>query len=233
LETLAVCLAYNVTCVRGGVHKANGSTMDKAGAQNHAMRHLRRDSWLCVLDADIVLPCDFRHRVHSAALVPDCVYGVDRVDCPDFAAWQAYLTAPVQSALAGCLTSQPCGWPLAYRVSHPEYGGWCPLGFFQLWHSSVRDGYTLSPGANADHSDLLHSSQWPRQKRVLLPDWYAIHLLSGPRAMGADWAGRTTGRWGANPWKAATGAVRSGKRGIDAVRSMPSGQADGIVTPAE
>ena len=43
---------------------------------------------------------------------------------------------------------------------------------------------------------MLHSLQWPSRNRVLLGEVVGIHLESEPSALGANWTGRKTKRFG-------------------------------------
>ena len=79
-----------------------------------------------------------------------------------------------------------------------EHGGYCPIGFFQLWSPSG-SGVTRYPRVGqgtAEHSDVLHAIQWDRQDRCLIPELICIHLETKDkgdrRPMGQNWSGRTT-----------------------------------------
>ena len=50
--------------------------------------------------------------------------------------------------------------------------------------------------ADAAHSDVQFALQWDRRFRQILPEVIVLHLDSGDSAMGANWSGRTTPRFG-------------------------------------
>jgi hypothetical protein len=87
--------------------------------------------------------------------------------------------------------------PFGARIAHFDYGGYCPLGFFQLWNVN-RSGihrYPVQFQGTAEHTDVLHAIQWDRRDRALIPELIAIHLETKSdkaTTMGANWSGRTT-----------------------------------------
>ena len=103
-----------------------------------------------------------------------------------------------------CLLVPP-PFPLGARLVLPEHEGYVPIGFFQLWHGSHGRRYPLRQGS-AEHTDVLHALQWPRDKRRLLAEVVAVHLESEPSRMGANWSGRTTAPFGPEGWPARTTA---------------------------
>ena len=54
--------------------------------------------------------------------------------------------------------------------------------------------------SDSAHCDVLFAAEYPRSKRHLLPEFYAIHLLTptvdGGSNHGANWQGRKTKRYG-------------------------------------
>jgi hypothetical protein len=90
------------------------------------------------------------------------------------------------------------------RISLRQYGGYVPIGFFQMWNggSLPERRYPLNQGS-AEHGDLLHAIQWPASKRRILPEIIAVHLESEPSRMGANWKGRATPRFGPGTTSAA------------------------------
>ena len=64
-------------------------------------------------------------------------------------------------------------------------------GFFSsgTGHGVLR--YPSVEGWDAEHTDMLHALQWPRSKRVLIPEITAVHLSTGGKDWGLNWHGRT------------------------------------------
>ena len=198
-ETQALCARYDATCVPTWVHRRAGG-FDKARAINAGLAHLAGDGWLLHLDADIVLPDRVRDWLADHPLDAGCIYGVDRYDCRGWADWRRIKASGWLESRRewGYLIHPPQGLAACSRVGHRDYGGWLPIGYFQLWHGSRGRGYPVKPGAGGDHTDVLHAAAWPPEQRRLIGDFKVVHLSTGGAA-GANWAGRTTPRFGPPP----------------------------------
>ena len=147
------------------------------------------------LDADTALPRNARKHLANVELDPSCIYGIDRVDCPSFADWQSYLVDP-DPYQKHYFHHGPRDWPVGSRVGHFDYGGYAPIGFFQLWNrASGILRYPSVQGWDAEHTDMLHALQWPRSKRVLIPEITAVHLSTGGKDWGVNWHGRKSPRF--------------------------------------
>ena len=66
--------------------------------------------------------------------------------------------------------------------------GYCPIGFFQLWHASQQRAYPYSLGT-ASHDDVLFAALWPQARRRLLPTAFVYHLNARPPSYGENWDG--------------------------------------------
>ena len=149
------------------------------------------------IDGDIILPDRFRGMLERSRLQRDCIYGADRLLINSYEHWQEvkeheYLKRQYRHRY---VVKAP-HLDLGARIIHNEYG-YCPIGYFQLWHSSARKRYPYNQGG-AEHTDVLFSLQWPAKKRILLPGVLCYHLESEPAAMGANWKGRKTKIFGPN-----------------------------------
>ena len=163
-------------------------------AINIGLAHLKIDDWICHIDADTAIPRTFRKHLANVELDPQNIYGIDRVDCPSLADWHSYLTDPDLYA-KHYFYHGPRDWPIGSRVGHFDYGGYAPIGFFQLWNKA--SGITRYPsvqGWDAEHTDMLHALQWPRGQRVLIPEITAVHLSTGGKEWGTNWHGRKSPR---------------------------------------
>jgi hypothetical protein len=240
--TRSLCRELGVECRPTDLFDKGGDRFAKGRAIDWGLGFLRRDGWVCHLDADIYLPPMTRHLIEASEPDEQCIYGCDRVNCVGFDAWRKYLSggatdsqaarshvaegrgrvapgvgcaaplpldpttspraAPAPSPRPGhlfqhrnhCLLSPP-PFPLGSRLVLREQGGYVPIGFFQLWHGRHGRRYPLRQG-NAEHTDVLHALQWPRDKRRLLEEVFAVHLESEPSRMGANWSGRKTAPFG-------------------------------------
>ena len=195
-KTIQLCNKYSVDCVKTTVFHDDGDAFNKGRAINLGLSHLRHSGWLLHLDADIVLPHRFRYMLHSAKLNKQKIYGCDRLSTISYENWMENKHKIVPQFSWRYLVSPEYNFSVSSRVVHKEYG-WCPLGFFQLWHSYMRRTYPIICGS-AEHSDILFSVQWPREDRLLLPEFFVYHLESEKLKMGANWHGRTTKMFGSD-----------------------------------
>jgi hypothetical protein len=159
---------------------------------NIGLAHLRRPEWILHIDADIALPGRFRHMLERAKLDRANIYGADRVNIYGWDRWQEIRAARRAHYSDRYFVSPPEGHPIGARIIHHEHG-FCPIGYFQLWHASAGKRYPVGQGT-AEHTDVLFAIQWSRQQRILLPEIFVYHLdsLAGPSPMGCNWGGRKT-----------------------------------------
>jgi glycosyltransferase involved in cell wall biosynthesis len=193
-ETHALCNKYGVDFLDTDVFYDRGDAFNKGRAINLGLSHCRHKDWLLHLDADILLPHRSRAMLEHAKLNPKNVYGADRLNVVGWEKWQEHRSKVVPQFQYRYLVNPPGEFPIGARLLHNEYG-YCPIGYFQLWHSSAHRKYPIHQGS-AEHTDVLFSVQWPRERRVLLPELFVFHLESEKAKMGANWQGRKTKRFG-------------------------------------
>jgi glycosyltransferase involved in cell wall biosynthesis len=193
-KTQALCAKYSVDCIQTEVMHDYGSKFNKGRAINLGLSNLTHEDWLLHLDADIVLPHRLRAMLDHARLDPKNLYGADRLNVANFEHWQKHKDKTVPQHAWRFLVTPNKEFELGSRLLHNEYG-YCPIGYFQLWHSSVGRRYPVIAGS-AEHSDVVFATQWPRRERVLLPEFFVYHLESEQAAMGANWTGRKTKPFG-------------------------------------
>jgi Glycosyl transferase family 2 len=208
-RTQQLCTKFGIDFVDTEVFHENGDKFNKARAIRLGMSHLRNNGWLLHMDADILLPHGFRSRLVQAKLNEKNIYGADRLNTRSFEHWEKHKEKTIPQHQWRYLVKPPSEFPLGSRLLHNEYG-YCPIGYFQLWHSSAHRQYPINSGS-AEHSDVLFAVQWPRERRILLPEFFVYHLESdGNARMGANWKGRTTPVFG-NPMKLRTESDYHGK----------------------
>lgn len=195
LETQALCRRLSVPYYATDVFTRDGSTFNKARGIDFGLGYLRWNDWVVHLDADMYLPPMTRRMFEWRSLDRESIYGIDRVNCIGYEAWQNYLTAHQTGHDYMCRVQVPHGMPLLERIALREYGGYVPIGFFQMWHGSTGRRYPIARG-DAEHTDVLHAIQWEEGKRHLLPEVIGVHLMTAPAPLGANWKGRTTPRFG-------------------------------------
>lgn len=200
-ETPKLCKKYSIECIKTAAFTERGHVFNKGAAINVALSHLRKREWLIHLDADIMLCRDFRRMVDMAELDKKNIYGADRINVYGYDTWKElkpflenhysskWFVDPglchQKEATAEAMRNVRFG----ARVVHVQHG-WVPIGYFQMWHKEAGVGYNYKVGA-ASGSDVMFPAQWPREKRVLLPEVVVYHLDSEPRhRIGTNWKGR-------------------------------------------
>ncbi len=189
-KTQALCAKYSVDCVQTGIMHDRGAAFNKGLCVNLGLGHLHQTDWVLHLDADIVLPHDFRRLLDHARLRKENLYGADRVNVYGYEHWNNHKHKREPSHVHRYFIEPPHEFPLGARIIHHDHG-YVPIGYFQLWHGTRR--YPTHQG-NAEHTDVLFACQWPRYQRVLLPEIICYHLESAtePGPFGTNWSGRVT-----------------------------------------
>jgi glycosyltransferase involved in cell wall biosynthesis len=197
-KTVDLCTKHGVDCIETEVFHDRGDKFNKGRAVNLGLSHLRHDDWLLTIDADILLPHRFRAMLDHAKLNERMIYGADRLNVPGWDAWMAHKHKIVPQHQWRYMVTPTKEFPIGSRLLHQEYG-YCPIGYFQLWHSKTGRKYPIISGS-AEHDDVLFAVQWEREQRALLPEFFCYHLESEPdAAMGANWKGRKTKPFGPKP----------------------------------
>lgn len=194
--TREICRRYSLETLLTDDHGRTGD-FNKGRIIDRGISHLSNDSWRVHVDGDIILPLNFRNIIKSSHLDTAKIYGCDRIMVKSRADWHKLQISGWVANDFHCRINFPKGFSLGSRWADVR-DGYCPIGFFQMWHSS-QDLYngarvkTYSSNHNsACRTDVQFSQQWDRKDRVLIPELIAVHLESEPAALGANWNGRTT-----------------------------------------
>lgn len=196
VETQELCRRLSVPYYASDVFFQDGGKFNKARGIDFGVGFVRYNEWIVQLDADTWLPPTTRRMLDLIPLDEECIYGIDRVDCVGWDAWKAFLSGGHLGHDYMCRTPVPGNrkFPLLDRIAIKDYQGWTPIGYFQMWHGKHQRRYPIAKG-DAEHTDVLHAIQWPRAKRVLIPEIIGVHLQAQPAPLGANWKGRTTPRF--------------------------------------
>jgi hypothetical protein len=170
-RTCNVCSEWQtgVHCTRA--FYARGASFNKWAALEEGLDTLGRKGWLCILDADVLLPKDA--DLTGGRLRPGLLYGPLRrnLDNPPIP-----FTVPPEERWGE--------YPL-HRVLH-EWSGYC-----QVFHAS--DPHLGAPPwhqtdwRHAGGADSFFQAKWQPHERVRFP-WQVLHIGLG----GANWCGRVT-----------------------------------------
>lgn len=204
--TREVCRKFNLDCHLTEAFYENDDEFNKAKGINLGLERLAKKDWVCHLDADIILPPDTRQFLETALPREDTIYGIDRVMLKSWEDWQAFQVSGYLQHDYHARCNFPKGYEVGARWVSPHYG-FCPIGFFQLWHGPGTQYKGINskryPDSHNDaaRADIQMSLLFDRPYRALLPEIIAIHLESEAAPLGANWKGRTTKPFGpkANP----------------------------------
>lgn len=194
-KTQRLCNKYGADVLTTKLFHDEGDTFNKGKAINLGLSHLKHSGWLLHLDADILLPHKFKQMLVHSRLNPKYIYGADRLNTHSYDHWQKHKHKSMPQHQWRCMVTPNDEFTLGSRLLHQEHG-YCPIGCFQLWHSTKQVKYPVVCGS-AEHSDVLFAVQWPREERILIPEFFVYHLESeGDAEMGINWHGRKTKPFG-------------------------------------
>jgi len=189
-RTQAVGRKHSAIVVLTDLFTKNGRHFNKGAAINAGFNYWQYHGWRLHLDADILLPDNFRRVLFNhTTLDRSTIYGADRVDLLGDGELTSYLRTRHDSPQhkGGMFL-----WPPERGISHrwmSTLEGYLPLGYFQLWHASCQKPYPYSLGTAA-HDDLMFSALWPRDRRVHLPTVLVRHLCGARPRIGENWDGQ-------------------------------------------
>jgi hypothetical protein len=188
--TQLVAKKHGAVCVETDLFHKNGRNFNKGAAINAGMDRFQYHGWRLHLDGDIVLPDNFRRMLFNHThLSRACLYGADRVDVVGRGALallrEAALVEP-QHAWSCLLSSRHNAPPSPRYVD--SLRGYCPLGFFQLWHAICQKPYPYSLGTAA-HDDIMFCDGWAASHRAHLPTVLCYHLCATAPQWGENWDG--------------------------------------------
>lgn len=194
-KTKELCEINGILCVQTDVFYENGANFNKYAAINKGLKYIDDDAWVLFLDSDIILHYSTRRIIEELNLDPTCLYGIDRLNIQGEESWIKYKEGKGILKENWLLTTDNLefGARLVHHYGHQgengRFEGWRPLGFFQL---AYRQDFKFYPqdSKSADHCDLVFAREWPRSRRILIPEIYAIHLESKHAGKAVNWNGR-------------------------------------------
>ncbi len=185
-KTQNLCSTYNIKCIATDTFFDSDDIFNKGRGINAGFKALKKSDWILHLDADILLPPNTKRLLEYDDLDKDSIYSVDRIDV---IGRDSYIDM-IQS-----LPKQYSDFvfveelnPISTRMFHNTMG-YCPIGYFQLFHSSKFQEYS-EKHSTAARSDVLFLNNWDKKHRRLFPGLFAYHLMSELSPMGTNWDGR-------------------------------------------
>jgi hypothetical protein len=187
--TRRVCREASIECVLTEDIDRDGP-FSKGRAINLGLAHLSHSGWLLHLDADIALPHDLHLLLADADLDKRCIYGCDRLNVIGAEKWHQVKEKGLFARHRGYLIDvhRDGATEIGGRIANLHHG-YTPIGFFQLWHGTIRNTYPIFHGTAA-RTDVQHALHWSRRQRIHIPELLVWHLESERSQMGLNWDGR-------------------------------------------
>lgn len=201
--TKKLCDYYNLTCIQTDIFYENGATFNKFAGINVGLEKIKKNSWVAFLDSDVILPPITSKVLNNIKLNKSCLYGCDRLNVKGINKWINHINDP--KTVVGNWLLNTGDLELGSRIVHyygqqgdnGKFGGWKPLGYFQLAHNSKFDSYP-SKADGSDHCDIMFANKYPREKRIFIPEFFALHLESEGAKWGSNWNSRITSTFHSN-----------------------------------
>jgi glycosyltransferase involved in cell wall biosynthesis len=191
LDTQHIAKHYDLDLVVTDKFYEGEDKFNKWKGINEGLKHVRNE-WVLFLDSDIVLPPQSRRVISSLSLDSSCVYGVDRVDVKSVKDYVSFIQYPNMFQDSWLLRESLIGSRIVHlygqQGDNGRFGGYKPLGYFQLVNTKSFYRYPDN-SSHADHCDIQFVNNYPREKRVLIPEFFALHLIS-EEGWGLNWKGR-------------------------------------------
>jgi hypothetical protein len=197
--TQRLCQEFSVRCVQTDLFHKNNRPFNKGAGINPGFGHFQFHGWRLHIDADILLPDNFRRLLFNHThLEQDCIYGADRFDvigmdgvnklrAAEYNTPQHMHHSGLSPVYGGKVYSEQPSASSARYIS--DLYGYVPIGFFQMWHASHQRPYPHSIGTAAQ-DDVLFGASWPLAKRRLLPSVFCAHVAPVPPFFSQNWSGR-------------------------------------------
>lgn len=186
-KTQRVCAKHGAFCVPTDLIAKNGRHFNKGAAINAGFGYFQYHGWRMHLDADIVLPDNFRRMIFNHThLDKNTLYGADRVNVVGRKAINEVRLNGIQHT-SKCLVETDVQREIGARFVSTLHG-YLPLGYFQMWHANCQKTYPYSLGTAA-HDDTLFSSLWRHGHRRILPSVLVYHLVEREPRWGENWDG--------------------------------------------
>jgi len=201
-ETQDICRYHGITCVATDVFYEDNAPFNKAKGINKGLDHLLRADWVLHLDADIILPANFRQICKDDQLQRDAIYGVDRVNIVGQEQLLNFILHNDGQIKQWTYLDPSMDFKSMFRL-HNLNAGYNVIGFFQLFHSSYfkeRSNWYPVEHTNAARTDVGFQQKWPVHKRLFYPGIIAYHIETEPSPKGANWNGRKSKRLDNKPY---------------------------------
>lgn len=160
-DTQEVCKDYDVSCVITDVFFRNSAAFNKGAGINVGFNHLNKTDQILHLDADIILPFNFREMLNIQLLNYSYMYGCGRVvvnDPRNYINWMVV-------------------FDMSYVHRNTEQAVRKGYGYFQLFSMKYNKNISYyEHSSSAAVSDMVFAKNWKYYELHELSDSYCIHI---------------------------------------------------------
>jgi hypothetical protein len=187
VKTQELCTEMGVKCIVTDSFYDNSAMFNKGKAINQGLQALDLSDWVLFLDADILLPKDFRYLINKQDLNPGNLYYTKRVNARNN-------NDDVVRYLQDETISS--NWNM-----FNEFVDESPHGYFQLVNKNASIVKSLGKNwypdifKSAGECDEQFCKIWPLHKQVLLSDSFKVVHLPHGYNRGVNWFGRKSDRF--------------------------------------
>lgn len=197
-ETAEVCERYGVKCVQSERAHLDGAVIAKGEMINDGIAAMDNPEWILNIDADVILPYNFRRSFDTAIFNPGVLYWTRRIEPND----------NDMLKVRQMLRHEMLNFFKREKTFSQTYNDMS--GYFQLWHIGAKAIREYGQNSQwypegfktAERVDRVFAERWPDKKQVALPrdEFQIVHLPHNKRLRGVNWNGRKTPRLEALPW---------------------------------
>ena len=196
-ETIRVCEENGVEYHTTECFFDAGAPFRKGRGVNEGLGCLKLLDWVLHLDADVLLPGDFREALEGIKLDKRSLYSCSRYQILSYAETEPLLAFLEKGEVV------PKAVNKALRVNREgnlrPIVGFIPIGFFQLWNYPTTGHRYAEDSRDASTDDVKFAFKWTRERRFHLKEFLVYHLESEGVPMMTNWKGRKTKRFGPTP----------------------------------
>ena len=188
--TIELCERENIRCTISNRLYQNGDVFNKAKALNDGFAAIKNPDWLLSLDADILLPNDFRN-IRRFLFNKEYLYGIPRYTSTLYKL-REYLQGKIGFPVLERM-------PIMPMILKGDWGTNRIIGYFQLFHYSQVNPQCIFPECynddvgncnNAAFYDDVFSSYFIN-RQMYIEEIKAVHL---PHDLVGNWNGRKSSK---------------------------------------
>lgn len=200
-----LCQSHNLVPFITDSFYINNAPFNRGRAINDFLKTVAPETWVCFLDADIILPDNFSNELNKINLQKNTIYGCNRLMCPSKEEWENYLRIKKTSTWHEYkpknfiikVSNKKAKNP-RFREQMIKIEDFIPVGYMQLFNMSAPalKKKPIYPETSRDVSkaDIHFAFKW--ENKFCIDKIKLIHLpVIGIPGDGVNWSGRKSQRF--------------------------------------